>query len=382
MRLSGKRLRKAVDAFVRAGTWAESRALLDQCPALLSDEADALLAHLVGTCRRGGDVQGTEAYAAHRELLRRCRVEGVDAAFAPLLAQENAGPAIEIPPGFEDDVQMAGELSAFAQAEPWFHAQRIALIEDMLGRLPSGEHPSFRAMLLNDLGNAYAFSPQGNRPANLERAIACYQEAADIWTADTAPLCYASLQNSIGCAYAYMATGDRAEHLRRAIAHFEAAQRHRTPEADPNGYAWTQHNLGEAYAQLPVAIERRTCAARSPAFETPCATARGIRSRSSTRRPSTTWATPGVPSPAATGPRTCDDLLPPTSVLCPSTPAMRRRSSGPGRRSAWGRRTQSCRPTIGRVTCSVLSWPMSKRWPSSPQKGSLPKRWRRGPAWA
>ena len=68
-------------------------------------------------------------------------------------------------------------------------------------------------MTQNNLGNAYAELPTGDRAANLARAIDCYTEALRFYTAEAAPLEYAMTQNNLGNAYAELPTGDRAANL-------------------------------------------------------------------------------------------------------------------------------------------------------------------------
>ena len=78
-------------------------------------------------------------------------------------------------------------------------------------------------MTQNNLGNAYAALPTGERGANLEQAIGCYQEALTAYTAEAAPLDYAMTQNNLGLAYANLPMGDRAANLEKALECAEAA---------------------------------------------------------------------------------------------------------------------------------------------------------------
>ena len=60
---------------------------------------------------------------------------------------------------------------------------------------------------------------------------------------------YATTQNNLGNAYADLPAGDRAANLNRAIDCYTQALRFFTAEADPRLYAVTQDNLGNAYAE-------------------------------------------------------------------------------------------------------------------------------------
>ena len=99
----------------------------------------------------------------------------------------------------------------------------------------------------------------GDRAANLQKAIACFEQALRFRTPEADPLDYATTQNNLGVAYAELPVGDRAANLQKAIACFERALRFWTSKADPFNYALTQHNLGYAYATLPRGTVRPTC---------------------------------------------------------------------------------------------------------------------------
>ena len=85
----------------------------------------------------------------------------------------------------------------------------------------------------------------GDRAANLQRpSIACYEQTLRVYTAESAPLDYATTQNNLGIAYADLPVGDRAANLQKAIACYEQALRFRTPEAAPDGCRRAAHGLG------------------------------------------------------------------------------------------------------------------------------------------
>ena len=102
-------------------------------------------------------------------------------------------------------------------------------------------------MTQNNLGNAYAELPTGDRAANLARAIDCYTEALRFRTAEAAPLDYATTQNNLGTAYAELPTGDRAANLARAIDCYTQALRFRTAEAAPAECRVTARSLGDVH---------------------------------------------------------------------------------------------------------------------------------------
>jgi tetratricopeptide (TPR) repeat protein len=78
-------------------------------------------------------------------------------------------------------------------------------------------------MTQNNLGNAYSDLPIGDRAANLQQAIACYQAALQVRTREAFPADWAATQNNLGLAYANLSRGDRAANLKQAIACYQAA---------------------------------------------------------------------------------------------------------------------------------------------------------------
>ncbi|MEG4347094.1 tetratricopeptide repeat protein, partial [Microcoleus sp. A003_D6] len=75
------------------------------------------------------------------------------------------------------------------------------------------------------------------RGDNLERAIAFYEAALQVYTRPAFPQDWAMTQNNLANAYLYRIKGDRGDNLERAIAFFEAALQVRTREAFPQDWA-------------------------------------------------------------------------------------------------------------------------------------------------
>ncbi len=80
-------------------------------------------------------------------------------------------------------------------------------------------------MTQNNLGNAYGNLPTGDREANLQNAIACYEAALRVRTERDFPVNWATTQNNLGNAYWSLPTGNRGANLQKAIACYEAAIR-------------------------------------------------------------------------------------------------------------------------------------------------------------
>jgi CHAT domain-containing protein/tetratricopeptide (TPR) repeat protein len=168
---------------------------------------------------------------------------------------------LEIPPGFETDVEELIELAAKAQRDPRFRIRQVALIKGMLSRLPRDRSP-FRGAMLTDLGAVSTLLPVGDRSDNLRQAIAAYTEALDVFTPELNPIAYANLQNNLGDAYYELRAGNRVENLARAIHGYEEALRYwildnALSDGARTQYATAKLNLGVAYVEFPAGDRAR-----------------------------------------------------------------------------------------------------------------------------
>jgi len=108
------------------------------------------------------------------------------------------------------------------------------------------------AMTQNNLGNALAKIPSGDRTQNLHGAITAFEAALQVHTRDAFPVKWAMIQNNLGNAWVHMPTGDRAGNLSKAIAAFESALTVFTRVDAPIDWALTQSNLGTAMRAMPL----------------------------------------------------------------------------------------------------------------------------------
>jgi hypothetical protein len=81
-------LRAAINEFVFADNWSESRWVLEKHPELLTDDAAIVLSHIKAMARETGDTHSAELAGTYQNLLRRCRIIGARAAFAELTGGE------------------------------------------------------------------------------------------------------------------------------------------------------------------------------------------------------------------------------------------------------------------------------------------------------
>ncbi|MFO0142470.1 MAG: tetratricopeptide repeat protein, partial [Aphanizomenon sp.] len=105
----------------------------------------------------------------------------------------------------------------------------------------------FLAGVIGNFSNLIQQFPLGNKPDNLENAIAAYQQALEERTRTDFPVDWASTQNNLGNAYSDRIRGDKADNLENAIAAYQQALEVRTRTDFPVDWAMTQNNLGNAY---------------------------------------------------------------------------------------------------------------------------------------
>lgn len=130
-------LMAAIQAFVNAPSWAESRQVVEaQRDLLLSDEAEAIFEENITQANRDGNQQWADYLQQRLDLLRACRQEGIAAAFAAL---EQRRPA-DLP--FDPDLipQTAAALRGSPQ-EKLAHLQRVTAL------LAQAQDPGLRAFL-------------------------------------------------------------------------------------------------------------------------------------------------------------------------------------------------------------------------------------------
>ena len=105
---------------------------------------------------------------------------------------------------------------------------------------------------LNDLGNALATLGERERDtARLQKAVAAFAAALEVWTRETVPLDWAKTQMNLGNALLRLGERDSGTaRLEAAVAAFEAALEVWTRDTAPLDWAMTQNNLGTALQTL------------------------------------------------------------------------------------------------------------------------------------
>lgn len=80
-----KELLDTLQHFLQTETWAEAKNLVEQNPALLSDNAQILLDRLISAAEEQHNEAGVKRFSQHRTVLQECRDQGIETAFAALI---------------------------------------------------------------------------------------------------------------------------------------------------------------------------------------------------------------------------------------------------------------------------------------------------------
>jgi CHAT domain-containing protein/tetratricopeptide (TPR) repeat protein len=253
-------LLNTLQAFIQADTWPASRQVVEAHPELLSDETDALLGQLIGGAQDQGDENAVRVLGEHRALLRRCREEGIEAAFAgksgaspvddtPPEARAAMEALAALPPNLRDALaELMGRVSSTQELEAALAEEpelRAALDEAMAG-LPGGVStvpPEFQTDLRRAQEAEGRYRRSGDRSA-LDEAAACWRRIWDHPGFTAAPQAFRlAVLNDGGGVFLrrYWASGQMAD-LTVALGCWEEAVAG-TPEGSPDlpGYL---NNLG------------------------------------------------------------------------------------------------------------------------------------------
>jgi tetratricopeptide (TPR) repeat protein len=224
---------EAVQSFLLAGSWEASRAIVHAEPqALLGEEAQELLRALAEEAREAGDERAAALIDEHRRLLERSREEGVEAAFADLVAP--------IAPTDLDAVlaELAQEPSTPAENERRLELCRLAL--EVVSR---DDNPELWALLQASLGTSLIFATLRDRAENVEGAIAAYEAALE----ELDGAARARTLNNLGLALEARLTGEPDENREKAIEAYKAALEVIGSEGTGEERAGTLSNLANAF---------------------------------------------------------------------------------------------------------------------------------------
>ncbi len=292
-------LLEALQEFIEAETWPESRRVLEVHPELLSDEADALLERLI---QAQEDEDRRRILEEHRALLRRCREVGIARALAEkmlppevleratalgltpeqaLELAELAAAGVEIrspedlerllearpdlrekieqatglaggqdvPPDFQNRIQELLSLQARAEQHPGLWPQVLEGWQALIARAGEAGLRDLGARARGQLANAcirlYEITGDARWAQQAEQLLG---EVENVFSRSRDPLTWAAVQNSLGVLFLdrYERSGEEA-HAQAAEEHFRNALEEYRRKVAPSDWAMTQHSLGNLF---------------------------------------------------------------------------------------------------------------------------------------
>ena len=226
--MNRERLMTGLQSLFEAGGEAEALQVLEDCPEILSDEADIMLQQMASSATKNGDDSAEKIFSMMREFLHDLKSS---------ILMESAQDGSELN-------QILRELSEPSKSGDM--PRNILLCRRALELMPS-ENAQLRAALQVVLGNSLAQTPLGDRADNIEQAIEHYRLALKVSTEKAFPEDWAMTQNNLAAAYKSRIRGDRADNIEQSIEHYGLALKVYTEKAFPEKWAATQNNLANAY---------------------------------------------------------------------------------------------------------------------------------------
>jgi hypothetical protein len=92
--------------------------------------------------------------------------------------------------------------------------------------------------------------PTGDKAANLNKAVQCYEAALTVRTKTAAPSDWAITQIGLGAVWFAMPGGEKGENFGKAMGYFKAALSVSTRDGNPKQWAAAQLGLAGAYLGL------------------------------------------------------------------------------------------------------------------------------------
>jgi CHAT domain-containing protein len=125
----------------------------------------------------------------------------------------------------------------------------IACYQNALSIRTREDFPELWAQTQMNLASAYRQRLKGDAAENVEIAIAANQSALQVYTKAAFPINWAEVHMNLANAYLHRIHGDRSENLEKAIAAHKGALQVLTKEEYPRQWAMTHLNLGNVFLQ-------------------------------------------------------------------------------------------------------------------------------------
>lgn len=204
---SQEQITMAVESLLAAESWEEKKRLVEtQLDLLLTKAADQLFASLLE--QKQGDADATRILEEHRDLLARCRDEGIELAFAGFLLPTD----LQVLLSESERLTRPGEMP-----------RKIAVCRAALRLVDRTMEPQQWASLQNQLAKSLIKNPLGMRADNLEQAIFHCEQALTVCRLEAFPDMWATVQLTLAHAYRVRMRGKKDENVEQAISHCEQA---------------------------------------------------------------------------------------------------------------------------------------------------------------
>ncbi|MCC5631930.1 tetratricopeptide repeat protein [Nostoc sphaeroides CHAB 2801] len=125
----------------------------------------------------------------------------------------------------------------------------IACYQNALSIRTREDFPELWAQTQFNIGSAYRQRLRGDAAENVEMAIAANQSALQVYTKAAFPTNWAEVHINLANAYLHRIHGDRSENLEKAIAAHQSALQVFTKDESPRQWAMTQMNLGNVFLE-------------------------------------------------------------------------------------------------------------------------------------
>jgi CHAT domain-containing protein len=252
----------AIARFMQAGSNIELRSiLLEHGDQLLTDAAEQLLGFLA----KGTDPTQSELFRLRLQLLRRCRLDGIDVALdlPPIASMVTSSIVDTASSRLEPEElrrRLVEELQAMAGSDG---AIPEAAVRELVERRPELSGALLEALQRGDIH----WTPPSDRTplqsmieemtgaelsGEWERVIALGAQALQRAVVDPDPRLAAMVHFGLGTALSKTPHGDRASNVDRAIAHHEEARRvlqAREDDRERDLWAMNEHHLALALSQ-------------------------------------------------------------------------------------------------------------------------------------
>ena len=223
-------------------------------------QAIVLYDHAIAACDACDDgcpLLRARALAGKATALRSLPEEGPDPLLEAKALYEAALPVLTQQGSAEERAETQMNLGLVMQSLVPYHRAQLAdciyLYQQALGVFTAQKHPQEYAILQNNIAIAYLSMTSHTGRDDLKQAIAVqtFEQALQSITLIDHPSEYAMLQNNLGNALQYLPSTHPVDNNLRALAAYDEALKVRTAQDTPLAYAHTLANRANVLVNLP-----------------------------------------------------------------------------------------------------------------------------------